>query len=81
MSYSPPPTPRLERPCRLDDGIHRLDREAHEALGAAWMAAAEGNRLLRLLPASGAATRMFRDVQGQSGAAAEESPADAARDA
>jgi hypothetical protein len=68
---SPPPTPRLERPCRLDDGIHRLDREAHEALVAAWRAAAEDNRMLRLVPASGAATRMFRDLLGQSGEATE----------
>ena len=68
---SPPPTPGLERPCRLEDGIHRLDREAHEALGAAWMAAAEHNRLLRFVPASGAATRMFRDLLGQSDDATE----------
>ncbi|MGB3562025.1 MAG: DUF4301 family protein, partial [Thermoanaerobaculia bacterium] len=74
---SPPPAPRLDRPCRLDDGIHRLDPAAHEATAATWMAAAEGNRLLKFVPASGAATRMFRDLQGQTadgaGGSAEES--------
>ncbi|TNF77718.1 MAG: DUF4301 family protein [Acidobacteria bacterium] len=69
---SPPPAPRLERPCRLDDGIHRLVPAAHEPLEAAWTAAAESGRLLKFVPASGAATRMFRDLQGQtSGATAQ----------
>ncbi len=62
---SPPPTPPLERPCRLDDGIRRLEPAAHESLDVAWTAAAEGNRLVRFIPASGAATRMFRDLQEQ----------------
>jgi hypothetical protein len=62
---SPPPTPRLERPCRLDDGIHRLDPAAHESLDAAWTAAAAGDRLRKFVPASGAASRMFRGLQEQ----------------
>ncbi len=36
------------------------------------MAAAEGNRLLKFVPASGAATRMFRGLQGQTGGGVEE---------
>jgi hypothetical protein len=61
---SPPPIPRLERPCGLGDGIHRLDPSVHEGLVTRWQEAAKGDRLLKFVPASGAATRMFRDLQG-----------------
>lgn len=68
---SPPPTPPLERPCRLDDGIRRLEPAEHASLDVAWRAAAESDRLLKFVPASGAATRMFRDLQEQTEAGEE----------
>ena len=56
------PVIRLERPCTLGDGIVRLDSSRHpELLAAAARAAADG-RITKFVPASGAATRMFKDL-------------------
>jgi hypothetical protein len=56
----PPPATVLDRPCTLGDGIAVLDDRARaQALQAHQHAAAAG-RLLKFLPASGAATRMFK---------------------
>lgn len=56
----PPPSPYLDRPCTVDDGIRVLDEaERHAALGA-YEAAARAGRLQKFVPASGAATRMFQ---------------------
>lgn len=68
---SPPPAPQLARPCRPGDGIHRLAPAAHAALEARWQTAAAEGRLLKFVPASGAATRMFRALQRGSPGAAE----------
>jgi hypothetical protein len=50
---------RLVRPCILGDGIRRLAPGEHAALEERWREAAEGGRVSKFVPASGAATRMF----------------------
>ncbi len=55
----PPPPPVLDRPCTVGDGIDRLDAAAARAAEAAYQRAAAAGRLLKFVPASGAATRMF----------------------
>ena len=56
-----PPT-RLERPCTVGDGIVQIDEGAHEQLLAAADDAAAAGRVTKFVPASGAATRMFKDL-------------------
>lgn len=58
-----PPRPiRLDRPCAVGDGILQLDpTTSHRFLDLADAAAAAG-RITKFIPASGAATRMFRDL-------------------
>ncbi|MEE8277422.1 MAG: DUF4301 family protein [Thermoanaerobaculia bacterium] len=58
FASSPAPL-RIVRPCRQGDGIERLAPERHDRLLAAWAEAARGGRLLKFVPASGAASRMF----------------------
>jgi hypothetical protein len=53
---------RLERPCTVGDGIERLDESRIEALHAAHARAAAAGRVSAFVPASGAATRMFREL-------------------
>ena len=57
---SPPPPTRLVRPCTLGDGIVRLSGERLERLVDLGHAARDAGRLSKFVPASGAATRMFR---------------------
>jgi hypothetical protein len=57
---SPPPPARLARPCTVGDGILRLDEARLEQLEARGRAARDDGRLMKFVPASGAATRMFR---------------------
>ncbi len=52
----------LERPCTLEDGIERLEPERVEALLEEHARAAESGRVSAFVPASGAATRMFKDL-------------------
>lgn len=55
-----PPAPiRLLRPCTLGGGVRRLDEVGDATLERAWRVAAEGGRLSKMVPASGAASRMF----------------------
>jgi hypothetical protein len=68
---SPPPPIRLERPCRLEDGIVRVEPAEHEALLEDAAEAAAAGRLSLFVPASGAATRMFSPLRP---ALAEERP-------
>jgi len=56
----PPPKARLARPCTAGDGIARLGPEEEERLGALFDRAAAAGRVTRMVPASGAASRMFR---------------------
>ncbi|MEM7479705.1 MAG: DUF4301 family protein [Acidobacteriota bacterium] len=58
-----PPSPiRLDRPCRLDDGIARLPEGDAVIIAAAEEAIAAG-RVSKMVPASGAASRMFKALQ------------------
>lgn len=56
----PPPYTRLLRACTPGDGIHVLSDAAVEGALARHAAAAAAGRFLCFVPASGAATRMFR---------------------
>jgi hypothetical protein len=53
---------RLERPAILNDGIVRLSAAERESLSAAYGAAAAAGRAMEFVPASGAATRMFKGL-------------------
>ncbi len=52
----------LERPCTPGDGIEQLDSARTEALLTTHAAAASAGRVSAFVPASGAATRMFKDL-------------------
>ena len=58
----PPGHARLERPCTVGDGIERLDEARLPALHAAHARAAAAGAVSLFVPASGAATRMFREL-------------------
>jgi len=58
---------RLARPCTPGDGICQITPARQEALSAIFAAAARQGEVIRLVPASGAATRMFQPLQGASG--------------
>jgi Domain of unknown function (DUF4301) len=51
---------KLQRPCTLDDGITVITPEAATRLAALCAEAVHHGRAMRFVPASGAATRMFR---------------------
>jgi Domain of unknown function (DUF4301) len=57
---NPPPFADLARPCRQGDGIRILPLEAHRDLIERCDQAATQGRITKFVPASGAATRMFR---------------------
>ena len=52
----------LDRPCTVGDGIERLDEARLDALLATHARAAAEGRVSAFVPASGAATRMFREL-------------------
>jgi uncharacterized protein DUF4301 len=52
----------LERPCTLNDGIMRLSPAEMETLSAGFAEAAAKGRVMGFVPASGAATRMFKGL-------------------
>ncbi len=60
----PAPVTRLERPCRLEDGIQQLSDEDQKELLEEWRHLTAAGRMAKFVPASGAATRMFRDLKG-----------------
>ena len=51
---------RLKRPCTIGDGIHIISEGELAALSELHREAAKQGRCLKFVPASGAATRMFR---------------------
>lgn len=51
---------RLERPCTLGDGIRALEEHRAEALIREFGKAQAAGRCMKFVPASGAATRMFK---------------------
>jgi uncharacterized protein DUF4301 len=59
---NPPPFTRVLRPCRPGDGIRRLAAVEHATLVARWEEAARQGRLGKFVPASGAASRMFKPL-------------------
>ena len=57
---APPPAAVLARPCTVGDGIDVLGEAERRAALRAYDSAAAAGRLLKFVPASGAATRMFQ---------------------
>ena len=57
---NPPPFTRVLRPCRPGDGIRRLAADDEPALLARYDEAVRHGRVGKLVPASGAASRMFK---------------------
>lgn len=58
----PPPPARLLGPCILGDGIVRLTETEQERFIERWQTVARRRGLAKFVPASGAATRMFKDL-------------------
>ena len=59
---NPPPPIRLDRPCTMGDGIVRLEPDGWPVLLERGDTAVVQGRVTKFVPASGAATRMFKDV-------------------
>ncbi len=59
---NPPPYAKVIGPCRIGSGIRTLPREAEPWLLARFEAAARQGRVSKFVPASGAATRMFKEL-------------------
>lgn len=55
--------PCLVKPCTINDGIIKLDENEHKELLELHKNAALEGRLTKFVPASGAATRMFKSLQ------------------
>lgn len=53
---------RLVRPCTVGDGIRRIREDEVDELLVLHRGAVEDGRFSKFVPASGAATRMFRDL-------------------
>lgn len=68
---NPPPPVRLLRPATVGDGIVQLPPERHGELLDRWEKAARAGRLMKFVPASGAATRMFEPLKAAEKAAKE----------
>lgn len=58
----PPPYTRVVRPCTPGDGIRRLFESDHAELLPVFERAAAQGRIGKLVPASGAASRMFKSL-------------------
>lgn len=63
LNATPAPV-RLERPATIGDGIRRIPHGDHGKLIDHWHQAAAAGRLTKFVPASGAASRMFRTLRG-----------------
>ncbi len=59
---SPPPPPELVAPCTAGDGIARIEPERHDDLVERYRSARAAGRAMKMVPASGAASRMFRTL-------------------
>jgi len=59
----PPPPARLDRPATIGDGIERLPAARRDELAEIGREAQRRGRIAKLVPASGAATRMFRALE------------------
>jgi hypothetical protein len=58
----PPAPTRVDRPCTPGDGIHRVAETEADALIARHQAAEREGRFTKFVPASGAASRMFKSL-------------------
>ncbi|HEY0593009.1 MAG TPA: DUF4301 family protein [Thermoanaerobaculia bacterium] len=59
-----PPRPiALDRPATVGDGIHQIDAARFHELESVAERAASARRVMTFVPASGAATRMFKDLR------------------
>ena len=56
----PPPYLRLKRPCHVGDGVRKIPADMHQDFIRRHQEAANQGRLLKFVPASGAASRMFK---------------------
>jgi hypothetical protein len=65
----PPPAAVLDRPCTIGDGIAVLDAATRQSALRAYERAAAQGRVLKFVPASGAATRMFQSLMSVRGGA------------
>ncbi len=72
---APPPAQVLDRPCTVADGIVRLDPAREADLLARHARDAAAGRVLAFVPASGAATRMFKDLLAPLGRPGDVGPA------
>jgi len=59
----PPPPLRLDRPATLGDGIGTIDRSDRLRLEVAWAELSSSGRIVKFVPASGAASRMVRQLE------------------
>jgi hypothetical protein len=59
---NPPPFTRVLRACRVGDGIRTLSKASEPWLLARFEEAVRRGRIAKLVPASGAATRMFKEL-------------------
>ncbi len=59
----PPPYLRLERPCTVGDGISVIPEDEHQSLMDLFHSQRAKGEFLKFVPASGAATRMFKALQ------------------
>jgi hypothetical protein len=59
---NPPPAAHLVRCCREGDGVRVLSRDEFPLLLDTWHEAAQAGRFTKFVPASGAASRMFKSL-------------------
>jgi hypothetical protein len=60
---NPPPPIHLDRPATVGDGVQRIGSDHREALLARFERGMQQGRITKMVPASGAATRMFRSLR------------------
>jgi len=58
----PPAPAALRRPCTVGDGLLRLDESERRRLAESWKTRSAGRAVRKFIPASGAATRMFKSL-------------------
>jgi len=63
LFYSGVKVPVLAKPCLVGDGIHRINNLEIDELLVFHKEAASAGRLIKFVPASGAASRMFQKLQ------------------
>ena len=58
----PPPPAEIHAPCRVGEGVIRIPEDQQPHYIERWLSFADRKSLAKFVPASGAATRMFRDL-------------------